>query len=388
MPRARCCYGRWIESDASRPPLSQTPYSLALALHHTHLAGRMGGDLGAKSMCANVSMQPRQVWSAEAAAPECRLLPPLDAYEQIGSGQQLTFVGDSVTSELWLAAAAAASHQSAALLPGNVYLYCMPESAAALVALLRRHGVWHDAPSHSRPGILAFNLGLWYNWNASLTSCACNATALVAKKHSSPCHLPQEAQLQNASWISLNSPWNVNSQYLHRWMGLASACKGSTSVAISAWEDDGCMRARKTVCDTRRNAGNLNQCQYAKDVALLARFVEANRAHLPGRIMWLDPLPQHGGKFSRMNQHGSWRSSVARDMFAHLAPSVPVVHLHDILQEAHAQHLPMDESHWCVNTPAFEITLSAILTEAALALKPRPARTMALDRPYQTPAVC
>ena len=51
---------------------------------------------------------------------------------------------------------------------------------------------------------------------------------------------------------------------------------------------DGCIQYRQALCQNRHKR-DLHQCSYVRDTVRLARWVEANRRHLPRHVIYMDP---------------------------------------------------------------------------------------------------
>ena len=88
-----------------------------------------------------------------------------DAVARLGR-RPLTFVGDSLSNQLW--AASALAHKqvfgSGSQWPDLHQWFCVPETHAALQTLLERSGLL--APSVAgggEGGVLVINFGMWYN---------------------------------------------------------------------------------------------------------------------------------------------------------------------------------------------------------------------------------
>lgn len=321
----------------------------------------------------------------------CRRLGVLEATRRlISRKQRLIFVGDSVMNQLWLTtwkARRAATMGAIGLLrwPHMAVSVCVPPSDAAIEFVMDRalRGAvgsgngshrWQDAKCGEDDALL-LSIGLWYNLQNA--SCApadfgglrreiLNRSAVLRQYQSFPRASPP---LKWPLPADVSSPKRSTNDATER------ACRELTPSRWAPGNMDLCSTdVFGGQCLERAHRHALSQCDYARDLRALARWLHANHQRLPRRIFFLDsPLQRIVGaknepeivRFNRADA-GRWRNAIARSTFERYAPTVRYVRFEEMLQDAprrtDGQSAHLDAAHWCIDSLAWEEATSVVLT--------------------------
>ena len=284
---------------------------------------------------------------------------------------RLTFAGDSVTHQLWLAIwlATQTLHNASFYWPHGAAWHC-----GRLTDVQREYSMDRAlrgatlSATPTAPGncddddILVLQMGLWYNvrMNATCTEREVAITqdsvllhGLQARVETSNRHraFPARGESMTSSRGSRggggagergggdeedsnrdgDSTLESLSQAFHAAPGSGSC---AVSLSPSTWlpsAADACLHsAHLGVCHQRGKASALDQCALVRDATALAKWVERHRERLPRHVFVLDVPPQlikdnpHAPPITRLSapDAGHWRNELLRRIWSDLAPSV------------------------------------------------------------------
>ena len=293
----------------------------------------------------------------------CSRLGVAEAVARLRS-RTLTILGDSTTIQHWSSLATVNAAGSQRHWPRQAVWFCLPSSFEQLDRLLRRAGLWRDAPAAADGSILLLSFGAWYNvnlehvcghdshWNrtteAQITTCFAAGQRRGGRKDGTCANLTGEFEPIPAALAALPE-----------WQAEATACTSKPFAARSRGAPDPCLRGRGDLCRVRLASGSLDQCELSRSHARLAAFFSSHRAHLPEHVFVLDSPPTHGRAiFDRDN--GRWRTRT-RAIWQLFAPWVTVLPSSEVLVP-HVRSATIDQQHWCVDTSQFAEYLRSVLT--------------------------
>ena len=292
----------------------------------------------------------------------CRIASPFDAL-RIAARQRWKFIfmGDSVALGL---SAAASWHYDAlrcsgtaeadATRPVGVPLHVVPLDGEVLDNSLR------ELQNHPNATLLV-QIGLWYNWNASKTTCREDGVIFAP-----------EAFFQ---------PWNESVAAIDA-LAARAAARVTTARPNKKYKSEVYYAFLRADVPTYGVGEDRDQYTFAAALVRLAVYL---RTRSPQRhIVFLTHSPQHAvgdarlRDFATLNKAGAWRDGVAKHVVLRLLPHARFVHTHLLLADRRYSHNfgdrgQMDQTHWCWNARAPIEALAVALT-AALPVYPHPSR--------------
>ena len=208
---------------------------------------------------------------------------------------------------------------------------------------------------------LLVQIGLWYNWNASKTTCREDGVIFTP-----------EAFFQ---------PWNESVAAIDA-LAARAAARATTARPNKKYKREVYYALLRADVPTYGVGEDRDQCTFAAALVRLAVYL---RTRSPQRhIVFLTHSPQHAvgdarlRDFATLNTAGAWRDRVAKHVVLRLLPHARFVHTHLLLADRRYSHNfgdrgQMDQTHWCWNARAPVEALAVALT-AALPVYPHPSR--------------
>ena len=270
-------------------------------------------------------------------------------------------MGDSVALGLSAAASwhydalrCSGTAEAEATRPVGVPLHVVPLDGEVLDNSLR------ELQNHPNATLLV-QIGLWYNWNASKTTCREDGVIFAP-----------EAFFQ---------PWNESVAAIDA-LAARAAARATTARPNKKYKREVYYALLRADVPTYRVGEDRDQCTFAAALVRLAVYL---RTRSPQRhIVFLTHSPQHAvgdarlRDFATLNKAGAWRDRVAKHVVLRLLPHARFVHTHLLLADRRYSHNfgdrgQMDQTHWCWNARAPVEALAVALT-AALPVYPHPSR--------------
>lgn len=211
---------------------------------------------------------------------------------------------------------------------------CMPETPMVLQRTFEAYKIKDDLyASKDRTDILIMSFGDWYDYFPENAPCRCNPM-VDSRGCSDEDPYPPKAEAYFDCILKMNS------------------------TTRQGWNP--CAVMRKEMCDKRIGRNGLNQCSFARDLVMLARWINAHRAELPRHVFWVDPTPVHHPNAE--HRISPWHCQVACTILSKVAPWVKVIKTFDVLKDREESHPVMDEYHWCTKSDAYEMYLNTVLS--------------------------
>jgi len=129
----------------------------------------------------------------------------------------------------------------------------------------------------------------------------------------------------------------------------------------------------------KRRSGENDELVYAKDMRLLAEFLQVFKSNLPAHIFWLTSTPQnfipygtcaaeserYGCGPTLNNRHSRWRGEIAEPILKNHAPHVKIVYVDQpfvLRAKSHPSKGKLDCTHWCLQSRVWNDHVRYILT--------------------------